>query len=92
MANLVPKETCSLLDIFNKCRELVIRLDIMNKPEQVYSADGKGCSLHLDEEAKVIDQKEDRSVHTVAYKHGGVYINSFMQKYTGGCCIIRHMP
>jgi hypothetical protein len=32
-------------DLFDKLRELLQRLDTMDKPEQIYNVDEKGCRL-----------------------------------------------
>jgi hypothetical protein len=55
-----------------------MRIDIMDKPEQIYSADGKGCRLRPNKEPKVLGQKEAKRVHIVTHEHGGEHFSSFM--------------
>jgi hypothetical protein len=70
-------------DYFDEFKELLMRLDIMDKPEQIDNTDGKGCRLRLNKESKVIGQKGAKIVHIVAQEHGGEYCSSFMRKCNG---------
>jgi hypothetical protein len=60
----------------------------MDKPEQIYSADRKGCKLCLNEEPKILGQKGAKKVLIVAHKHGGEYFSSFMWKCNGDCSTV----
>jgi hypothetical protein len=48
MASLAPKlNRFNVKNYFDKLRELLIKLDIMDKPERICSVDEKRCRLHL---------------------------------------------
>jgi hypothetical protein len=68
MANLAQKLYRFIVkDYFHKHKELLMQLDITDKPEEIYSADGKGCRLRLNKEPMVLDQEGARRVHIVAH-------------------------
>jgi hypothetical protein len=69
-----------LKDYFDKLKQLLMQLDITDKPEHIYSADGNRCRLRPNKVPKVLDQKGARRVHTVTQMHGEEYFSSFMWK------------
>jgi hypothetical protein len=92
MASLAQKLNQFIVkDYFDKLKELLMRLDIMDKPEWIYNVDEKGCRLCLNIEPKVQGQEGAKRVHSVAHEHGGEYFSSFMWKCNGDCSTILHM-
>jgi hypothetical protein len=92
MANLAQKLNRFIVkEYFVKLKELLMRLDIMDKPEWIYNVDERGCSLRLHKEPKVLDEKEAKRVHIVAHEHVGKYFSSFMWNCNGVCSTILHM-
>lgn len=56
-------------DYFKKLREVMIELDIMDKPQCIYNIDEKGCRLTLHHQQTVLAQRGARSVHLIAPEH-----------------------
>jgi hypothetical protein len=52
-------------DYFDKLKELLMRLDITDKPEKMYNADGKGCRLRLNKESTVLGHKGEPKEFTL---------------------------
>lgn len=56
-------------DHFNKLKDIMQTLEIMNKPQCIYNMDEKGCRLTLHHQQSVLAKKGARRVHVVANEH-----------------------
>jgi hypothetical protein len=84
MANLAQELNRFIVkDYFDKLKELLMRLCIMDKPEQIFSADGKGCILRRKKEPRVLGQEGAKRVHIVTHEHGREYFRNIMWKCNG---------
>jgi hypothetical protein len=71
MANLAQKLNRFIVkDNFDKINELLMRLDIIDKPERIYIVDETECRLRLNKEPKLLGQKGAKRVHSVAHERG----------------------
>ncbi|KAJ8931988.1 hypothetical protein NQ314_015034 [Rhamnusium bicolor] len=57
-------------DYFEKLKEVLLELDLMNSPERIYNVDEKGCRLSLHHQQSVLARKGAKRVHLVAPEHG----------------------
>lgn len=57
-------------DHFNKLREILLEMDLMDSPERIFNVDEKGCRLSLHHQQSVLAKKGAKRVHLVAPEHG----------------------
>ena len=50
---------------FNKLEEIIVELDVTNKPQCTYNVDDKGCILCLHKEPHVYAEKDSKHVHII---------------------------
>ena len=56
-------------DYFEKLKEVLLKLNLINKPERVFNMDEKGCRLTLHKQQQVLARKGEKRVHIVASEH-----------------------
>ncbi|CAH1974188.1 unnamed protein product [Acanthoscelides obtectus] len=57
-------------DHFSKLKEILLELDIMDKPERIFNVDEKGCTLNLHHQPSVLAKRGAKRVHLLAPEHG----------------------
>ena len=57
-------------DYFKTLRDVMMKLDIVNKPERIYNVDEKGCRLSLHRQPYVLAKTGSRRVHYRGKEHG----------------------
>lgn len=56
-------------DYFTKLENVLVNLELMNKPQQIFNMDEKGCRLTIHHQQKVLSRRGVKRVHMIAQEH-----------------------